>query len=71
MTDQHVEERPSWDCRACGNPWPCPTARAELATTLAPTALRTNMWMRLEVAALDMPGGPAADLFERFLRWTG
>jgi hypothetical protein len=34
-------------------------------------ALRIQMWTRLEVAAQDMPTGPASELFERFLRWTG
>jgi hypothetical protein len=29
------------------------------------------MWTRLEVAAQDRPTDPAAELFERFLRWTG
>jgi hypothetical protein len=67
----HVEERPSWDCRACGRPWPCDRARAELASALSPVALRTAMWMRLEVAASDLPLGPPAELFERFLRWAG
>jgi hypothetical protein len=71
MTGEHVEERPAWNCRACGQPWPCPTARNELAAALPPTVLRSQMWQRLEVAAEDMPGGPASELFRRFLRWTG
>lgn len=68
---EHIEERPSWDCRACGKPWPCDPAREELAATLAPTRLRTQMWTRLEVAAQDLSHDPAAELFERFLHWTG
>jgi hypothetical protein len=67
---EHVEERPSWACRTCGRPWPCEPAREELAA-LDPVALRIQMWTRLEVAAQDMPTGPASELFERFLRWTG
>jgi hypothetical protein len=38
---------------------------------MTPVALRIQMWTRLEVAAQDMPHGPAGELFERFLRWTG
>jgi len=71
MNGEHVEERPSWDCRACGKPWPCEIARKELDAELSPRALRTAMWLRLEVAAQDMPDGPASELFERFLRWAG
>jgi hypothetical protein len=71
MSSEHIEERPSWDCGACGKPWPCDPAREELAAALDPVALRIQMWTRLEVAALDMPHGPASELFERFLRWTG
>ncbi|AGL20944.1 hypothetical protein [Actinoplanes sp. N902-109] len=66
----HVPGRPSWDCLACGKPWPCDPAREELAATLSPTALRTDMWMRLEEAALELPPVPVVELFERFLHWT-
>jgi hypothetical protein len=68
---EHVEERPSWDCGACGKPWPCDPAREELAAALSPVTLRTDMWMRLEVAVQDLPPGPPSELFDRFLRWTG
>jgi len=71
VTGEHIEERPSWDCRACGKPWPCDPAREELAAALDPTALRSQMWTRLEMAVSDLPPGPSAELFERFLRWTG
>jgi hypothetical protein len=27
----HQPERPSWDCRACAEPWPCAVAKVELA----------------------------------------
>ncbi|MEV6845404.1 hypothetical protein [Actinoplanes sp. NPDC051411] len=68
---QHVEERPGWSCRARGRPWPCDSARKDLAAAMSPTALRKQMWTRLEVAAQDMPDGPPSELFVRFLRWTG
>ncbi|RZU50118.1 hypothetical protein EV385_1883 [Krasilnikovia cinnamomea] len=71
MNDEHIEERPSWRCRSCGEPWPCDQAQANLAATLSPTALRIHMWIRLEIAAQDMPQGLPSEMFERFLRWTG
>ena len=68
---QHIEERPSWDCRACGQPWPCEIARKELKAELSPTLLSVHMWTRLEVAAEDEPDTSAAALFRRFIGWTG
>ncbi|GAB1642977.1 hypothetical protein [Krasilnikovia sp. MM14-A1259] len=68
---EHIEERPTWDCRVCGDPWPCNPARERLAAELSPTALRINMWTRMEVAIGDLPPEPAGELFDRFLRWTG
>jgi hypothetical protein len=67
---EHIEDRPSWKCRGCGDPWPCRPAQMHLLAELGPTPLRIHMWMRLELAAADMPTTPAGDLFDRFLHWT-
>ncbi|MEU4237918.1 hypothetical protein [Actinoplanes sp. NPDC026619] len=67
---EHVQERPSWNCRACGKPWPCDPAREELATEMPLIEIRKLMWTRLEEAALEIPPGPVVELFERFLHWT-
>jgi hypothetical protein len=67
---EHVAERPSWDCRACGNPWPCDPAREALVTEMDRVTLAIYMWSNLEEAAMDMPRGPVSELFERFIRWT-
>ena len=69
---EHVADRPSWDCRACGAPWPCDLARKELLRQqdANPTAIATYMWMRLEEYAFDQGVGPPADAFDRFLKWT-
>jgi hypothetical protein len=67
---EHIEARPSWDCRACGKPWPCDPTRDALAAELQPTSLRIHMWLRLEVAAEDLPETPAGEMFDRFLHWT-
>lgn len=66
----HIETRPSWDCLACDKPWPCDPAREALVLELSATSLRIHMWIRLEVAAEDLPASPAGELFDRFLRWV-
>ncbi|MBG0560162.1 hypothetical protein [Actinoplanes aureus] len=66
----HVPDRPSWRCRACGDPWPCDPARERLAAELSRVDLAVLMWDHLEEAARDMPKAPASELFDRFLRWT-
>jgi len=67
---EHVAERPSWDCRVCGKPWPCDAAREALILEMDRVALAIYMWINLEEAVLDRPLGPASELFERFIRWT-
>jgi hypothetical protein len=67
---EHTAERPSWDCRVCGKPWPCDPARERLASTLSLTTLAMTMWTNLEEAAGDMPTMPVSEAFERFLNWT-
>ena len=68
---EHVPARPSWECRACGRPWPCEPARAILIRENGRVELAVLMWDHLEEAARDMPQSPASYLFDRFLRWTG
>lgn len=64
----HVAERPSWDCGACGDPWPCLVARVSLKQHLSPEALRTTMALFVHTAAsIDMPLDVA--LYARFYRW--
>lgn len=66
----HVPDRPSWMCRICGRPWPCDPAREHLSGGMGRVDLAVLMWDHLEEAARDMPGTPASELFDRFLRWT-
>ncbi|WP_232050327.1 hypothetical protein [Actinoplanes sp. OR16] len=68
---QHMPARPSWECRACGRPWPCEPARERLTRDNGRFDLALLMWDHLEEAARDMPQSPASELFDRFLRWTG
>ncbi|MEU4429002.1 hypothetical protein AB0F81_51060 [Actinoplanes sp. NPDC024001] len=67
---EHTPDRPSWQCRACGLPWPCDPARERLTAELGRVDLAVLMWDHLEEAARDMPKTPASELFDRFLRWT-
>lgn len=66
----HIADRPSWDCRSCGKPWPCNPARKALASEMDRTSLAIYMWVNLEEAVCDLPKGPPSELFERFLSWT-
>ena len=70
MTDQHVANRPAWDCRACGQDWPCDPAREELATTMDRVVLAMFMGDRMVQAAYDIPSITPEELFGRFMYWT-
>ncbi len=67
---EHVAHRPSWDCKRCGDPWPCATARADLVAELNTIQLALYTWTHREEAAADLRGMPMAEAFDRFLAWT-
>lgn len=69
---EHMAQRPSWECRACGKDWPCDPARERLAAEYGAdaTGLATWLWMRLEEYALDAGPGPLSGAFERFIAWS-
>ena len=67
---EHTADRPSWDCRACGRSWPCDPARERLIREMDRVSLAIYMGSSLDEAVQDLPSGPPAELFERFLRWT-
>lgn len=67
---EHVAQRPSWDCRICGKPWPCDPAREALSIELDKVQLAIYLWTVLEEACNDLPTLPASETFERFLAWT-
>jgi hypothetical protein len=71
---EHVGERPTWDCRACGRPWPCADARRQLRDEFRrfPSFLSIYMSAQMMDAVGDLTasgGQPPADLYERFLLW--
>ena len=72
----HLGERPAWDCKVCGRPWPCAAAKVELAEQYRrfPTGLAVYLGSCLVEAIDDCSagsGGLPPDLYERFLGWAG
>ena len=71
MEPEHSAERPSWDCKVCGQAWPCAPAREELVAEYGRgTSLAMLGWGYLEEAVADLPEGPPGELFDRFISWT-
>ena len=71
----HAGARPSWDCEACGEPWPCANAKDRLIAEFRgfPSVLTVYMSAQMCEAMLDLTahGTEApADLYERFLSWV-
>lgn len=74
---RHAPLKPLWICAACAHPWPCGSARAELAADYA----GETKWLAVDLADLlteataDLTGlcpeppDPAA-LYARFLGWV-
>ncbi|GAA2545262.1 hypothetical protein GCM10010435_12700 [Winogradskya consettensis] len=72
---EHQGGRPTWDCRVCGQPWPCATAKVELAEQYQrfPHGLSVVVGSFLIEAIDDWAAGsgmPPPDLYERFLGWA-
>jgi hypothetical protein len=71
---EHLSTRPSWDCLACGQPWPCANAKANLQAEFEnfPSVLAIYMSSQMHEALVDLIGHgpiPPADLYDRFLAW--
>ncbi len=67
---EHQQSRPSWDCLACGRPWPCDPARERLAQLYGRTTISLFMVDRMLEAVRDVPTMQPSQLFDRFLAWT-
>ncbi|GAB1694930.1 hypothetical protein KRM28CT15_67330 [Krasilnikovia sp. M28-CT-15] len=72
---EHQAARPSWECRACGQAWPCAAAKVELAEQYQrfPTGLAIYLGSCLVEAIDDWAAnarGAAPDLYDRFLGWA-
>jgi hypothetical protein len=71
----HTGQRPSWDCEACGQPWPCANAKDVLLTEFRgyPSVLAIYMSAQMCEAVVDLTAHgtePPADLFDRFMSWV-
>jgi hypothetical protein len=72
---EHVGDRPSWACRACGEQWPCAVARKELKEqydgwqTGLIIYLTSRVYEAIEDARKSNSLGPT-DLVERFVGWA-
>ena len=71
---EHLNGRPSWDCQACGQAWPCANAKIDLTAEFSgfPSVLAIYMTAQMHDALLDMTAhgaAPPPDLYERFLAW--
>ncbi len=48
----HQPDRPTWDCLACGEPWPCAPGKVELVEQ--GSVHRRSLRLYLESCAIDM-----------------
>jgi hypothetical protein len=72
---EHFNGRPGWDCRACGQPWPCAIAKADLVQEFHnfPSVLAIYMSAQMHAAVNDLTAHgelPPLDFYERFLAWV-
>ena len=72
--EKHIGDRPTWNCRACGDPWPCTGARGDLRIEFRrfPSVFKIYMMGQMADAAADLEpdnAGPYAALYDRFLSW--
>lgn len=69
---RHLPERPSWDCRGCGLPWPCETARREAIDRYGVGTVGLGQWALewLMEAAGELPQPHPRELWWRFVEWT-
>ncbi|MBB2942224.1 hypothetical protein FB565_001937 [Actinoplanes lutulentus] len=72
--EDHTHVRPQWDCRVCGQPWPCPEARTGLLDEyrVFPSLLKIYLTALMYDALDDLTvnGESPPNLYERFLAWA-
>ena len=71
---EHLHARPAWDCRVCGQPWPCADAKTNLLTEFRgfPSVLTVYLSGQMYDALDDLTSHgeyTPADLYERFISW--
>ncbi|MFJ8581328.1 hypothetical protein [Micromonospora sp. NPDC093277] len=76
-TPPHTPLRPMWACRACGQPWPCGTARLMLRAEHDRNHQGLSIYLAglmyeamRDLYRLNPEGGPSPEeLFKRFVAW--
>ena len=71
---EHLHGTPSWNCRTCEQPWPCPRARADLSEEFRhfPSVLTVYMAAQMQEALSSMAAEKRQapqDLYKRVLAW--
>ncbi|WP_243704599.1 hypothetical protein [Micromonospora sp. KC723] len=67
----HIGYPPSWDCEACGEPWPCPNFQTIPPDRLTTSTLIPVMAFLLSRAIKDLRGRPEGpeppEIVQRFV----
>ncbi|MEW2445415.1 hypothetical protein [Micromonospora marina] len=68
----HQPHRPTWECRACYEPWPCAAGQVQLAEAYRNDRSGPRFYMgELYAAAVeDLPAFPPRLLYTQFVAWT-
>lgn len=68
---EHPLALPSWDCAACGQPWPCAARRESYLKEYRGARISLGLAMAswLVTAINDLPQEPVDALYVRFLGW--
>jgi hypothetical protein len=71
--EQHVPNRPGWDCR-CGQPWPCEPRREQLQAEVDRddrnwVTVHTLLRQQLSLAMMELCHLSAEEVVERFTGW--
>lgn len=73
LGDQHMPQRPEWDCLSCepGTPWPCSPAQVRLAEAYRGDRVGLSMYagQLLHAATQDRPDDDQRELHERIVGW--
>lgn len=67
---EHRADPESWDCVSCSRPYPCASARRQMASEMDEIDLATHGWSLLDEAVRVMPNAEPRVLFHRFVSWT-
>jgi hypothetical protein len=67
---EHGPERPSWLCRSCGDPWPCPPTKDDLIATTDRLGILILVNLYLPDLLDDQPQLGAGGAYDRLIWWA-